>query len=100
MVKHIILWDHLPEISTEEKAENAAKIKSSLEGLVGVIPGLLSLQVHSEMLPGSNADIVLYSEFENYEALKVYQDHPAHVKAATEIVRPNVTNRRCADFEL
>jgi phosphopantothenoylcysteine decarboxylase/phosphopantothenate--cysteine ligase len=38
------------------------------------------------------------SVFESAEALKVYTDHPAHVQAAVEIVRPHVQNRRCADF--
>ena len=98
MVLHIILWDHLEGISDEEKQQNASCIKETLEGLVGVIPGLLSLCVHTDLLASSNADMILYSEFESKEALQVYTDHPAHVKAATEVVRPHVRNRRCADF--
>jgi len=99
MIKHIIMWDHLEGISDEEKAKNASMIKEALEALVGVIPGLLELSVHTQLMPSSNADMVLYSVMEGPEFLPVYQDHPAHVKAATEVVRPRVRNRRCADYE-
>ena len=97
MVRHIIMWDHLEGISAAEKQANAQAIKKHLEALVGVVPGLLELVVYTDPLASSNADILLYSVMENPEALLVYQDHPAHVKAATEVVRPHVINRRCVD---
>jgi len=99
MLKHIIMWDHLDGLSPEEKTQNAALVKATLEKLVGIIPGLLELQVYTELVKeSSNAEVVLYSVFASPEALLVYQDHPAHVQAATEVVRPRMTNRRCADF--
>ena len=98
MVKHIIMWDHLEGLSSAEKNANATAIKEALEALVGVVPGLIELTVYTELLSSSNADMMLYSLMETPETLQVYQDHPAHVKAATEVVRPRVRNRRCADF--
>ena len=100
MVKHIIMWDHKDEYSDEEKAMHAAEIKSSLEALVGVVPGLIDLKIYFNLMDSSNADIILDSTLESREALDGYQDHPAHVKAAVEVVRPRVQNRRCADFEI
>lgn len=100
MVKHIIFWDHADGLSVEEKAQNAILIKSALEELNGVIPGLVQLNVFSDLFNTSNADIVLDSVFENHDALKAYTDHPAHVKVAVEVVRPRIKNRRCADFEI
>ena len=42
MVKHIVMW----KLSDREKAaENAAEMKRLLEGLVGVVPGLLRAEV-------------------------------------------------------
>jgi len=99
MIKHIILWDHLDGLSPEEKAKNATEIKSALEALVGVVPGLINLKVYTDLLDSSNADIVLDTSLESREALEGYQTHPAHVKAATEVVRPRTQNRRCADYE-
>ena len=98
MVKHIVFYDHIDGITSEEKAENIIKIKSALEGLNGIIPGLNELKVYSDLLDSSNADIVLYSIFESHDALKTYKDHPEHLKVAVDVVRPRVKNRRCADF--
>ena len=100
MIAHIVLWDHLDGLSQAEKHANAQLIKNSLEALLGVVPGLVELKVYTEQLESSTCDIALYSIMESPEALKVYTDHPAHVKAATEVVRPRVQNRRAADYAL
>ena len=98
MVKHIVFFDHIEGLTNEKKLENAALIKSELEGLKGIIPGLTEMVIYSNLLDTSNADIVLYSVFESKDALATYTNHPEHVRVATTIVRPRVTNRRCADF--
>ena len=98
MVRHIIQWDHLEGLTPEQEQHNAVAIKEALENLVGAIPGLIELKVYTKLLPTSNTAMILDSTFESPEALKVYSDHPLHVKAATEVVRPHVRNRRCADF--
>ena len=41
------------------KTEIKAGIKAGLEGLAGQILGLLFIQVHTEGLPSSNADLML-----------------------------------------
>jgi len=98
MVKHIVFYDHIDGLTNEEKFENAALIQSELEGLKGIIPGLTEMIIYSNLLDSSNADIVLYSVFESNDALAGYISHPEHVRVATTVVRPRVTNRRCADF--
>lgn len=99
MVQHLIIWDFKDSMTAEEKTAQAAIIKERLEGLLGQIPGLLSLHIYSNLLSSSNGDLVLVSSFDSAEALAVYTDHPAHVKVAVEAVRPFTQNRRCADFE-
>ena len=99
MVKHIILWT-LKEMSEDEKNRVKADIKAGLEGLAGEIPGLLDIKVVTEgRLETSNADLMLDSSFESFEALKNYAVHPAHVKVADEKVRPFTASRSCLDFE-
>ena len=94
MTKHIILWqlnapDDIP----------MRKIKDDIrEGLAGKIPGLLEIRVYTEGLPSSNADVMLYSVFENEDALKGYAVHPAHVAVADTKVRPYTKTRLCLDF--
>lgn len=99
MVKHIILWQLKDEFSAEQKAEIKNEIKSGLEGLAGQIEGLLEIKVYTDSLPSSNADLMLWSVFENEAALKGYAVHPAHVKVADEKVRPFTKSRSCLDFE-
>lgn len=96
MVKHIILWklkDEYNNISVKQG------IKDGLEGLMGKIPGLLEISVQIDSLESSNADVMLYSVFENETALKEYATHPEHVFVADTFVRPFTQTRLCLDFE-
>ncbi len=100
MVRHVILWQLKDEFSEADKAAVKAGIKEGLEGLVGVVPGLLELKVHTEPLPTANADLMLDSTLESAEALKGYAVHPAHVAVADGKVRPNVKTRIVMDCEV
>ena len=98
MVKHIILWKLKDEIA--DKASVKAGIKAGLEGLKGVVPGLVDIVVNTEGLASSNADVMLDSTFESETALKTYAVHPAHVEVANCDVRPYTQTRLCLDFEV
>lgn len=100
MVKHIILWQLKDEFTPEQKAEIKAGIKENLEGLVGVVPGLVSVQVNINGLPTSNADVMLDSTLTDFDTLKAYTIHPAHVAVADSKVRPYTKSRTCLDFEV
>lgn len=99
MVKHIILWKLKENYSEEEKCEIKKGIKSNLEGLLGVIDGLMDIKVLSDGLSSSTADIALFSSFKDYQALKDYSINPNHVAVANTYVRPHVSVRSCFDFE-
>ena len=100
MVRHVILWELKPELSEAERIAVKAGVKAGLEGLAGVIPGLESIEVHTEKLASSTADMMLDSCFCDAEALRAYAKHPAHVEVATTRVRPFVKSRLCLDFEI
>lgn len=95
MVKHIILWKLKDEYNTDEVKKG---IKNNLEGLLGLVPGLLEISVQTECLSSSNTDVMLYSVFESETALKGYATHPEHVKVADTFVRPFTQTRSCIDF--
>ena len=86
MVKHIILWKLKDEHNNDTVRQG---IKTGLEGLMGVIPGLVEISV----------DVMLYSVFASAEALAGYSKHPEHVKVADTFVRPYTAVRSCIDFE-
>lgn len=97
MVKHIVLWNFVETMTTEEKKEAGMKMKSILEPLKDVIPGVISLQVVLNELDSSNRDIALIGEYESVEALNNYTVHPAHVEAG-KFVRSVTCDRACLDF--
>ena len=100
MVKHVILWTLKDELSADEKQQVKAGIKSGLEGLQGKIPGMTEIHVYTNGLETSNADLMLDSTFETFEALKGYAVHPDHVAVADGAVRPYTKIRSCLDFEI
>ena len=95
MVKHIILWKLKEEYNNDTVKQG---IKEGLQSLKGKIPGLIEIKVRTEKLPSSTADVMLYSVFENEQALKDYSVHPEHVAVADSKVRPFTQNRSCIDF--
>ena len=100
MVRHVIVWTLKEEYVGAEKAKIIAEIKEGLEGLKGVVPGIVEIKVNTIGLASSNSDLMLDSLFENEDALKGYSVHPAHVAVAEGKVRPFVKNRSCFDYEV
>ena len=75
MVKHIVLYTLKEGVDKEEAVK---LIASKLEPLVGIIPGLL----HMEIRRGFNGmDYALYSEFEKAEDVPAYRAHRLHQEA-------------------
>ena len=84
-IKHIVMWN-VAGANATEKDQVAAAIKSGFEGLRGLIPGLLHLEIGVDFSRVSYAcDVVLYSEFSSKEALAAYATHPAHLKVRDEL---------------
>lgn len=100
MVKHVILWTLKDSFSCEEKLTIKQGIKEGLENLKDKIPGLLEIRVFTEGLETSNAEVMLDSSFADFDALKNYAKHPAHIEVADEKVRPFTASRSCFDFEV
>ena len=100
MLKHVILWKLKDEYSQDKKAEIKNNIKTGLESLLGKIPGLTEIKVHTDGLNSSTVDLMLDSTFENESALKAYAVHPAHVAVADTLVHPYTAVRSCFDFEI
>jgi quinol monooxygenase YgiN len=99
MVKHIVFWKLKDEANGMSKLENATSIKQKLEDLNGKIEGCIKLEVGFDFLHSAeSADVVLYSEFENKEALDFYANHPLH-KAVMPFIAEARSERRVVDYE-
>ncbi|MBC8536116.1 Dabb family protein [Feifania hominis] len=96
MVRHIVFWNI--KADAEGGREHCCKlIKQKLEALVGVVPGLLKLEVGINYNPAGH-DLCLLSELTDREALDGYQNHPAHLEAAG-YVRSVTEGRAVCDCE-
>jgi len=92
VVKHIVMYTLKEDL---EKDTAVKFIASTLEPLVGKIPGLLHLEVRRSY---QGMDYALYSEFESKEALAAYAVHPLHL-AAKEQFHHMLATRVSADYE-
>ena len=94
MVKHIVIYTLKDGVNKQEAVET---IRSVLEPLVGVIPGLTHMEIRATYQGGM--DYALYSEFESREALAAYAEHPAHLEAKSHFWH-FLNTRVAADYEV
>lgn len=97
-VKHIVIWS-LAATDESEKAEALARISAALTGLVGRVPSIRGLTVGvNGAYPGSNSDVAVVADFDDYAGLDAYQNHPDHLEVAG-LVRSLVSGRAAIDYE-
>ena len=94
MIKHIVVYTLKEGVNKPEAIEI---IRSVLEPLVGVIPGLLHMEIRATYQGGM--DYALYSEFESRQSLAEYAQHPAHLEAKTHFW-DFLDSRVAADYEV
>jgi hypothetical protein len=98
MVNHIVMWKFKPEIEESQKEALKKDMEENLKGLVGKVPGLLTVEFIANPIPSSTHDMALVTTLEKAEDIAVYGKHPEHVKVADTYVRPFVTERACLDY--
>lgn len=96
MVKHIVMWKLKPNAEGADKKANAIKIKKMLESLLGVVPGAFKMEVGINYNPGGY-DVVLYSEFNDHDALETYLVHPEHLRVK-EFIHMVMSDRVVTDY--
>ena len=99
MVYHIVMGKFKEEIAEEKKPELMEAMAENLGGLVGKVPGLLTVKFVKNPIPSSTHDMALVTTLEKAEDIAVYAKHPAHVAVADTYVRPYVCDRACLDYE-
>ncbi|QUH25593.1 Dabb family protein [Serpentinicella alkaliphila] len=98
MLKHIIMWRIKDNVHGLSKFESAIKMKDALEGLVGIITEIKTLEVGININDSDSAyDIVLFSEFEDKSGLEAYKIHPQHMKVV-ELAKTIVSERAVVDY--
>ena len=78
MIRHIVVFQ-LAAADPDARRGHVAEMRSRLEALADIVPGVISIRVHEDVgAVASHWPLVLDSEFESSEALEQYQVHPRH----------------------
>ncbi|WP_087645838.1 Dabb family protein [Caballeronia choica] len=100
MLRHIVMWKLKETAAGADRAENAEKLKATLETCRSIVSGQGHFEVGiGHALPGSTFDVVLVSDFDDSAALEAYQKHPKHV-GIKDFVASVVEGRQCVDYEV
>ncbi len=92
MVTHIVMWNFSSSADMQEA-------KSQLETLPKTISEIITFQVGEDFNRSAAAfDLVLYSTFEDRDALASYQIHPVHIEVA-QFIGSVATSRGVVDYE-
>lgn len=96
MVRHILFWQFSDAVRADNRAEVLERLRASVKGMEGKIPGLLSCEI-GENVTGADCDFVFFAEFTSLDALHDFQVHPLHMRHK-EMAAPYVKNRLVADY--
>ncbi len=100
MVKHIVMFKFLESAEGRTKKENTEKAAQMLRDLQGKIPELLSseVRINSDLADKTNYDLVLIADYNSWEDLNKYIEHPLH-KAVGAFMKGVRESRSCVDYE-
>ncbi len=100
MTKHIVFWRLNKTVDGKDKAAAAQLLKEKLFAMQNKVEGLLKVEVGFDISREQDScDVVLYSEFENKEALHQYQVHPDHEDLKKWLSKVRY-ERRVVDYEV
>jgi hypothetical protein len=88
MIRHVVMWKFKSEAEEKNKEENMAIVRDSLYALLPVIPELKKMEIgfdlsHTDM----SMDLMLLTEFDSVADMKVYAEHPEHLKVSAYVRR-------------
>ena len=99
MIRHIVLWKLKNSENPEIKALNASRLENELRHLKKEIVQIKRLEIGANLNPENEYDIALIIDFDSFEDLMTYQNHPAH-KKVVEFLKTIRDLKASIDFEI
>jgi len=79
MVRHIVLWRLHEEAKRTAWSAQASCVGPLVRAMRAQVRGLLRLELALNQTDAADAaDLLLFSEFESWDALRAYETHPLH----------------------
>lgn len=94
MIKHIVLFKFVDP--SEALLED---ITIKLQNLKYEIPEIESIEAAINQNPDEKFHLGLTVLVKDFEALKIYANHPRHMEVA-KIIRENLADRSCVDYNI
>jgi Stress responsive A/B Barrel Domain len=95
MVRHVFMWQVAPDADPDE-------IVATLNTLPGKVAGIQGWEIGSHQGEkgdsGDPWDGVLVSDFDSFEGLQQYSEHPYHMEVVEKLM-PMFSARAVCDFE-
>ena len=100
MIRHVVMWKFKNEAEGKTKEENMAIVRDRLYALLPVIPELKRMEIgfdlsHTDM----SMDLLLLTEFDSVADMKIYAEHPEHLKVSSYVCRV-IETRAVLDAEI
>jgi hypothetical protein len=101
MVKHIVMWKFKDSAEGATKEQNLRRVFAELKALQQTVPSIRTLEIGLHSSPKDQVawDLVLYSEFDDWDGLEEYIRHPEHKKIA-EFIGKVRSDRAAVDYEV
>jgi Stress responsive A/B Barrel Domain len=99
MIHHVIMWRLRDEAKRSSWQAIVERLQSNVAAMRVNLSGVLRLEVGINEREGSDAaDLLLYGEFESWDALAGYEKHPLHDELRA-LIAPVRIERRVVDYE-
>ena len=100
MIRHVVMWKFKNEAEGKTKEENLAIVRDRLYALLPIIPELKRMEIgfdlsHTDM----SMDLMLLTEFDSVADMKIYAEHPEHLKVSSYVCRV-IETRAVLDAEI
>jgi len=100
VIRHIVIWK-LKETDPDQRSHILEEFRFRLLALKNEVPGIAGMEVHfnAEKASSLNDDIVLITDFDNWDALNAYQIHPSHLRVVSWVSGVRMS-RSAIDYEI
>jgi antibiotic biosynthesis monooxygenase (ABM) superfamily enzyme len=86
------------DFKNENRDKNIIKAKEMLEGLMGSVPSLKSMEVGVNFSKEDRSmDLSIITSFDNIDGLKEYANHPEHLKVV-EFIKEVTNSSKVSDY--
>ena len=92
MIKHVVILKLKENAPVEE-------IKNKISGLKNKIPQIKHIETGEDIgFDPLASDLCIIADFENIDDLKIYANHPEHIKVIQNNIKPYLIKRDAVDY--